>query len=154
MKEYNKEKVRNFLEQKSFAVIGYSTNVKQPANAIYNRLKEEGYNVIAVNSKAHLIQDLKCYSRIGSINEEVDVAILCTPRHKTENAIVECSKNGIKRIWIHEGVLPGSYTIEAHETALRFRDRNYTRGMAQLCFLKPDILHKCFRWLMSMPKLD
>ena len=83
----------------------------------------------------------------------MDVAVLCTPKQKTENAIVECSENGIRRIWIHEGIVPGSYTSQAHRMAKRL-GMDILPGGCPIMFLKPDILHKCFRWFLSMPELD
>ena len=153
MKEGHKRLITEFLEQKSFAVFGYSSDKKQPANAIYERLKNEGYKVFAVNPKAHLIYDIKCYSTLRTINEKVDVAVLCTPKTVTESAIVECSNNGISRIWIHEGIVPGSYSSKAHRKAKRL-GMDIIPGGCPIMFLKPDIPHICFRWFMSIPDLD
>lgn len=153
MKAVYKEQISEFLEQRSFVVVGYSSDSKQPANAIYKRLKNEGYKVFAVNPKAHLVPDLHCYPDLSAIDEKVDVAVLCTPKSETENAVLACAKNGIKKVWIHEGVVPGSYTAEAHEKA-KDLDIEIIPGGCPMMFLKPDILHKCFRWFMSMPELE
>lgn len=152
MKTAYKNQIREFLEQKTFVVFGYSSKANQPANAIYKRLKNEGYKVFAVNPKAHLIQDLQCYPSLKEINENVDVAVLCTPKQATESAIVECSENGVRRVWIHEGIIPGSYDLKAHRKA-RELGIDIIPGGCPIMYLKPDILHKCFRWFTNMPRL-
>jgi predicted CoA-binding protein len=46
------ESVSEFLTGKRFAVAGVSRSGKQPANAIFKKLRDSGYEVVPVNPKA------------------------------------------------------------------------------------------------------
>ena len=104
-----KEKINAFLQLKNIAVLGYSTDKKEPANAIYKKLEKNGFEVFAVNPKADQIEDVVCFPNLASISEQIQGAVLCTPADAANAAVTECAENNITYIWMHQGIGPGSY---------------------------------------------
>lgn len=152
MNRIYKEKIREFLQQRSIAVLGYSTDGDQPANAIYKKLEKNGYRVFAVNPKADQITDVPCYVDIQSIPELVEGAVLCTPANETESAVKECAENGIEYVWFHKGPAPnGSYHKDAFERAKEL-GLEVIPGGCPLMFVKPDLFHLCFGWFQKLPE--
>ena len=46
------EPVRDFLRAKRIAVAGVSREAGQPANAVYRKLRDSGYEVFSINPNA------------------------------------------------------------------------------------------------------
>jgi predicted CoA-binding protein len=147
-----KKKISEFLQLKSIAVLGYSTNDTLPANSIYKKLNNNGFKVFAVNPKADKIKDVDCYPDVKSIPEPVEGAVLCTPKTATEQAVKECAENGISHIWMHKGLgIGGSYDAQAFQTAKEL-GVEVIPGGCPMMFVKPDIFHRCFGWLQKLPE--
>jgi predicted CoA-binding protein len=146
-----KSKIEAFLQVKSIAVLGYSSQGDQPANAIYKKLKNNGYQVFAVNPKAEQIKDVPCYPEVKSIPGPVQGAVLCTPASATEQAVKDCAECGINQLWMHTGMGPGSYDPKAFETAKKL-GMEIIPGGCPMMYVKPDIVHKCMGWLKKLPE--
>lgn len=151
MNEIYKIKIKQFLGLESIAVLGYSTDSNQPANAIYKKLKDNGYKVFAVNPKSDKITDVECFPDLKSINDKVQGAVICTPASATESAVKECAENGINNIWIHKGFGEGSFSETAFETAKNLK-MEVIPGACPMMFLKPDLFHRCFGWFQRLPE--
>lgn len=146
-----KAKIDTFLQLKNIAVLGYSSDGNQPANAIYKKLKDNGYHVFAVNPKVHAIKDVICYPDVKSIPEPIEGAILCTPANATEQAVRDCAARGIAQVWMHTGMGPGSYDAKAFETAKKL-GIEVIPGGCPMMYIKPDFFHKCMGWLKKLPE--
>lgn len=146
-----KPKIETFLQLKSIAVLGYSSQGNQPANAVYRKLKDNGYQVYAVNPKADQIKDVPCYPDVKSIPEPVQGAVLCTPVSVSEQAVKDCAENNITQVWMHTGMGPGSYDHQAFETAKKL-GLEVIPGGCPLMYVKPDIFHKCMAWFKKLPE--
>ncbi len=146
-----KPKIQAFLQLKSIAVLGYSSRGDQPANAIYKKLKNNGYQVFAVNPKADQIKDVPCYPDVKSIPLPVQGAVLCTPATATESAIQECADQQITHVWMHTGFGTGSFDPNAFETAKKL-GMEVIPGGCPMMFVKPDIFHKCMGWFKKLPE--
>ena len=69
------------------------------ANVIYQRLRQRGYQVFAVNPNADEVEGDPCYHDLKSIPGGVDWVVIGT-KPETANATVrECRELGIKRVW-------------------------------------------------------
>ena len=146
-----KPKIEAFLQLKNIAILGYSSLDNQPANAIYKKLKDNGYKVFAVNPKAAQIKDVPCYPDVKSIPEPVQGAVLCTPANVAEQVVKECAEQNITNIWMHTGMGPGSYHPKAYETAKKL-NLEVIPGGCPMMYVKPDFFHKCMGWLKKLPE--
>lgn len=146
-----KPKIEAFLQLKSIAVLGYSSQGNQPANAIYQKFRDNGYQVFAVNPKADQVKDVPCFPDVKAIPEAVQGAVLCTPASATEQAVRDCAERGITQVWMHIGMGPGSYDPEAFETAKKL-GVEVIPGGCPMMYVKPDIFHRCMGWLKRLPE--
>ena len=146
-----KKKIDAFLQLESIAVLGYSTDKNQPANAIYKKLEKNGHKVFAFNPKADEITDVTCYPTLASIGETVQGAVLCTPAAATGQAVKECAENKITHVWMHQGIGPGSYEPQAFETAKKL-GMEVIPGGCPMMFVQPDLFHRCLGWFKKLPE--
>jgi uncharacterized protein len=112
-----KNLVKDFLGQKSFAVVGSFKNETKYAYKILKTLIKKGYKVYPVNPNLKDVDGIKCYKNISDIPFSIDVLDLVTPPSVSETIVKECQKKSIKRVWFQPGA--------ESETAIKFcRDNN------------------------------
>jgi hypothetical protein len=109
-----KDAAAEFLAQRRIAVTGVSRNgTSHGANVVYQRLRQRGYEVFAVNPNASTVEGDRCYPDLRSIEGGVDGVILGTRPDRDLDTLRECLDLGIKRVWMHRGPGPGSVSPEA-----------------------------------------
>lgn len=145
-----KEKVQDFLSQKRIAVAGVSRSPEKgaAANAIYNKLKESGYQVFAVNPQADTVEGDKCYPDLKTIPSGVDGVVIVTPPHAVEGIIKQCIESGISRVWMHRSFGAGSVS----ENGVKLGEENGISVIAGACpmmYLQPvDFAHKMIKGIL------
>jgi uncharacterized protein len=95
--------IKDFLDQKVFAVVGSFRNESKYAYKIFRDLISQGYEVFPVNPGKSEVEGRKCYKSISDIPVTVDVVNVVTPPVVTEAIIKECLERGIKRVWLQPG---------------------------------------------------
>ncbi|MCK4904698.1 CoA-binding protein [bacterium] len=95
--------VEDFLNQRSFAVVGSFRNETKYAYQIFKTLIEKGYEVFPVNMNISKVEGRVCYKTISDIPYSVDVVDIVTPPSVTEDILKECLQKGIKRVWLQPG---------------------------------------------------
>jgi predicted CoA-binding protein len=110
-----KEVAIEFLADKRVAVTGVSRNAKgHGANVIYQRLRQRGYQVFAVNPNADEVEGDPCYRDLKSIPGGVDWVVIATKPETTEATVRECCELGVKQVWMHQPPFgPGSVSKTA-----------------------------------------
>ena len=101
--------IKEFMDQKKFAVVGATDNPEKYGNTIFKNLKDRGYEVYPVNPKLEEIEGIPVYHSLSEIPVAVDVVDFVVPPPVTEEILKECNKLGLKRIWLQ----PGSESAEA-----------------------------------------
>lgn len=144
-----KTRVDNFLAQKNIAFAGYSSKGNEVANHLYNKFKKNAYNVFAVNPKFEQVKDVECFPDLKSIPEKPDALMISTPPSATVDLIKECIDLGIKHVWIHKSFGEGSFNKEAVGLAEK-NDIEIIPNACPMMFLKPDIFHACFKWMLNL----
>jgi predicted CoA-binding protein len=105
-----------FLTHKRIAVTGVSRNPKgHGSNIVYQRLRDRGYEVFAVNPNADTVEGDPCYHDLKSIPGGVDAVVIGTAADKAEATARECAELGIKKVWMHRSFGPGSVDDKAAE---------------------------------------
>jgi uncharacterized protein len=109
-----KEAASEFLASKRIAVTGVSRKAEgHGGNVVYQRLRERGYQVFAVNPNADQVEGDKCYHDLRSIPGGVDAVVIGTKPATAESTMRECVELGIKHVWMHRSVGGGSVSAEA-----------------------------------------
>lgn len=144
------KQVAEFLEKKTIAVVGVSRDSKQPANAIYRKLKQGGYNIFAVNPNAEVVEGEKCYPDLDSIPARVEGAVIVTHPDLTAGVARKCIELGIDQIWIHRSFGQGSVSedviLECRKSGI-----NCIIGGCPMMYCEPvDFGHKCMKWILGL----
>ncbi|NIQ58486.1 MAG: CoA-binding protein, partial [Gammaproteobacteria bacterium] len=137
------------LDQRRIAVAGVSREDPDAANAIYRRLRADGYRVFAVNPSADEVEGDPAYPDLGAIEGGVDAVVVGTHPDVAPAIVQRCIDLGIQRVWLHQGIGNGSYS----EDAVRLgREAGLTLipGGCPMMFAEPvDVGHRCMRWLFG-----
>ena len=108
------EAASQFLASKRIAVTGVSRTAKNHgANSVFNRLRQRGYEVFAVNPNADQVEGTHSYHDVKSIPGGVDAVVIATAPHHAGDTMRECDELGIKQVWMHRSYGPGSVSDTA-----------------------------------------
>jgi predicted CoA-binding protein len=146
--------VRDFLAQKKIAVVGISDKRDTGCNSNYQKFKETGYQVYAVNPHMTSYDGAPCYPDLKSIPDKPDaVFILASPR-VSEQVVQQCVELGIKHVWMHcllgtkPGLAASTTSVSGEAVALcRANGIAVIPGACPNQFLKADIGHAMMRKL-------
>ena len=145
-----KQVAAEFLAAKRVAVTGVSrTPQGHGSNMVYQRLRQRGYEVFAVNPEADQVEGDTCYPDLASIPGGVDWVVIGTRPQAAEATIRECADLGITRVWMHRGPGAGSVSPSAAEYG-RQRGITVIEGGCP-CMFGPaaDPGHKAMRYLST-----
>jgi predicted CoA-binding protein len=111
-----KQAASEFLANKRIAVTGVSRNGgNHGGNFVYQRLRERGYEVFAVNPNADRVEGDACYHDLKSIPGGVQAVVIGTRPQIAKETMRECDELGIKQVWMHRSFGAGSVSDTATE---------------------------------------
>lgn len=138
-----KEAAREFLSQRRIAVVGVSRDSQQPANLIYRRLRDAGHEVFAVNPNAAEVEGDLAYPAASAVAGGVDGVVIVTPPEEAIHVIEDCANAGVRRIWLHRGLGPGSTSPEAVARATELGMQVIPAGCPNMFGDTSDLGHRC-----------
>lgn len=143
------EAAEEFLAQERIAVTGVSRTKPNAANAIYQKLRDTGHQVYAVNPNAEQYQGDPCYPDLKSIPEAVGAVVIGNRPEVAEGIVKECAELGIGRVWMHRSF--NALGTSVSEPAVEFCKENNIAvipGGCPMWFAEPvDFGHKMIRWM-------
>jgi uncharacterized protein len=109
-----KEAAAAFLANQRIAVTGVSRTPKSHgSNVVYQRLKQRGYDVFAVNPNAGEVEGDRCYPDLHAIPGGVEAVVIGTRPERARATMEECADLGIKDVWMHRSFGGGSVSEDA-----------------------------------------
>ena len=109
-----REAATGFLSKKRIAVTGVSrTPASHGGNVVYQRLRERGYQVYAVNPNAARVEGDPCFPDLKSIPGGVDAVVIATRPEAAEATLRQCAELGIAHVWMHRAFGTGSVSPSA-----------------------------------------
>jgi predicted CoA-binding protein len=109
-----KEAALAFLACRRIAVTGVSHAPKgHGSNAVYQRLKQRGYQVFAVNPAAPEAEGDATYPSLAAIPGGVEAVVIGTHADRAEATMREAVALGVKQVWMHRAFGPGSVSEAA-----------------------------------------
>lgn len=103
-----------FLANRRIAVTGVSRNPKgHGSNIVYQRLRERGYEVFAVNPNADAVEGDPCFHDLKSIPGGVEAVVIGTRPDHAEATVREAAELGITQVWMHRAFGAGSVSDSA-----------------------------------------
>ncbi len=140
---------KDFLTQKRIAVVGVSRE-GGTGNAIFRKLRDEGYTVFAVNPNTDRIEGGPCYPSVRELPGPVDGVFLVTKPDVSEQVMRDCVAAGVPRVWMHYNPMTGPTMSSVSDAAVAYgREHGVTviAGGCPMMFM--DFFHKVMRWFMG-----
>jgi len=100
------------------AVVGVSPKRDRPSFKVASYLKEQGYKIIPVNSRAKEVLGEPTYPDLSSIPESVDVVDIFRRSEEVPGIVEEAIKVGAKAVWMQEGVINEEAAARARQGGL------------------------------------
>lgn len=111
-----KEAADRFLAKRRVAVTGVSrTPEGHGGNVVYQRLRDRGYEVFAVNPNAAEVEGDPCFPDLESIPGGVEAVVIATRPELADDTMRECAELGIEHVWMHRSFGGGSVSPSAAE---------------------------------------
>jgi uncharacterized protein len=146
-----KQAASEFLANKRVAVTGVSRDPRgHGSNIVYQRLRERGYEVFAVNPNADEVAGDPCFHDLGSIPGGVDAVVIGTRPETAEATMSECAELGIKHVWMHRAFGTGSVSEAAAEYGRQRGIRVIDGGCPLMFAPTADVGHKAMRFVFTM----
>jgi predicted CoA-binding protein len=137
-----------FLANKRVAVTGVSrTATGHGSNLVYQRLRERGYDVFAVNPNAQEVAGDRSYHDLRSIPGGVEAVVIGTRPELAEDTMRECSELGIRYVWMHRGPGTGSVSTAATEYGRQHGITVIDGGCPLMFGPTADVGHKIMRFM-------
>jgi predicted CoA-binding protein len=150
-----KDAATTFLANKRVAVTGVSrTATGHGSNLVYQRLRQRGYDVFAVNPNTDEVEGDKCYRDLASIPGGVEAVVIGTRPETAEDTMRECAGLGIKHVWMHRGPGPGSVSAAATEYGRQHGITVIDGGCPLMFGPTADLGHRLMRHMLggNVPK--
>jgi predicted CoA-binding protein len=146
-----KEAATEFLTTKRVAVTGVSKNAKgHGSNVVYQRLRQRGFEVFAVNPNAETVEGDRAYPDLKSIPGGVEAVVIGTKPETAEATMRECTELGINHVWMHRSVGTGSVSTGATEYGRKHGITVIDGGCPLMFDPTADFGHKCMRFFFSL----
>jgi len=146
-----KEAAAQFLSAKRIAVTGVSSDPKgHGSNVVYQRLRQRGYEVFAVNPNAETVEGDRAYPDLTSIPGGVEAVVIGTKPATAETTMRESAELGIKSVWMHRSVGGGSVSAAATDFGRQHGIRVIDGGCPLMFDPTADVAHKCMRFVFSL----
>ena len=139
-----------FLAEKRFAVAGVSRAGNAPANLIFNKLKDSGREVYAINPNAKSIEGVHCYASLADLPEPPDAVIVATHPDQATEVAQQCKAAGVSRVWFHRSVDGGSFSPDAAALCEAYGATVIPGGCPMMHLEPVDIAHRCMRAVLSL----
>lgn len=95
--------IREFINERIWAVVGASTNADKYGNRIFRALLDAGYAVYGVNAGGGEIAGQQLYHSLADLPEKPAVVDTVVPPPITEQIVQQCAELGLTRIWMQPG---------------------------------------------------
>jgi predicted CoA-binding protein len=146
-----KEAATQFLTKKRVAVTGVSRTPRgHGSNVVYQRLRQRGYEVFAVNPNADEVEGDPSYLDLKSIPGGVEAVVIGTRPEIAEDTMRECADLGIKYVWMHRGPGAGSVSDAATEYGRQHGITVIDGGCPLMFAPTSDPGHKVMRAIFTM----
>ena len=112
-----KESIEKFLAPKKIAIAGASGNKKKFGYAIFNELRQKGFDVCPINPNLDILDEVKVYKSVTEIPDDYKKLFIVTPKSETDKIIKQATEKGIKHVWVQQ-------MSNTKETALLAKKKN------------------------------
>ncbi|EOD00697.1 CoA-binding protein [Caldisalinibacter kiritimatiensis] len=114
--EKNKQEM---MEKKVWAVLGVTQNKEKYGYKIWKKLKDNGYEVYAINPKYEEIEGEKCYDSLKDLPVKPEVVDFVVPPAISSKYVDEANELGIEYLWFQPGTVDGETIDKSEELGMK-----------------------------------
>jgi predicted CoA-binding protein len=145
-----KQAASEFLAHKRIAVTGVSRNPQgHGSNVVYQRLRDRGYQVFAINPNTDTVDGDPCYHDLKSVPGGVEAVVIGTRPEIAETTMRECAELGIRHVWMHRSFGAGSVSDAATEYGRQHGITVIDGGCPLMFGPTADFGHKAMRFVFT-----
>ncbi len=141
--------IAEFLDGGRIAVAGVARDGRLPANAIFRRLRETGYEVTPLNPNTEEVEGVRCYPDVLSVPETPDGVVIATHPDVSALVVEQCAKRGVGRVWLHRSFGDGSVSDAAVRACAEHGIDCIVGGCPLMFCGRVDFGHRCMRWWLQ-----
>lgn len=146
-----KKAATEFLTAKRVAVTGVSRNAEgHGSNVVYQRLRQRGYDVFAVNPNTATVEGDTAYPDLSSIPGGVDAVVIGTRPETADSTMQECAELGIRHVWMHQSFGGSSVSPSATDYGRKHGITVIDGGCPLMFDPTADGAHKCMKFILTM----
>jgi predicted CoA-binding protein len=106
-----KKQIDEFWALTRLAVVGVSRDPKHFSYAIWQELRQRGYDAVPINPNATELDGKRCYAHVQDVQPPVEGVVVMTPASATEQVVRDCDTAGVKHVWLHKGAGGGAGAV-------------------------------------------
>ena len=107
--------ISDFVNRRTWAVIGASQDHSKFGYRIFCSLRDAGYIVYPVNPRGGILEGAQVYPSLAELPEPPEVVDLVVPPVVTEQVVKEAQRLGLTRIWMQPGAESEAAIAYCHE---------------------------------------
>ena len=140
------EPIQDFLRGRRIAVAGVSRGKVSAANAVFQKLRDSGYEVYPTNPKATEVEGTKCYPNLQSVPSPLDGVVIATHPDASIDVVRQAIERKVPRVWFHRSIGRGSVSEKAVKEA-EANGISCIVGGCPVMYCEPvDSGHRFLRW--------
>jgi predicted CoA-binding protein len=135
--------IAEFLQGHRIAVAGVSRSKGAVGNAVLEKLRRAGYDVVPINPNAAELEGTRCYPDLASVPGALDGVVFASHPRFAPALVQQCAERGVQRIWFHRSFGQGSVSEAAVDECRRLGVEPIVGG-CPLMYCEPvDFGHRC-----------
>jgi predicted CoA-binding protein len=119
MQEDMESLIEEFINLRTWVVVGASRERLKYGNRIFRNLTAAGYKVYGVNRHGGDIDGHSLYADLASLPEKPEVVDIVVPPEVTEKVVAECAELGLMRVWMQPGSESDAAIQFCHDHGIR-----------------------------------
>jgi predicted CoA-binding protein len=142
--------VADFLAGKRIVVAGVSRTGRAPANAIFRRFQQCGYEAVPLNPNATELEGARSYPVLSAVPGPIHGLLIASHPATAAGLVREAATLGVRHVWFHRSFGSGSVSPAALD-ACRPHGIEPIVGGCPLMYCQPvDPFHRCMRWWLRI----
>jgi predicted CoA-binding protein len=114
--------IESFLNGKTYAVAGASTNREKYGNRVFRALVDSGREVYPLNPSADKVESHAAFASIADLPMVPESLSIVTPPAVTRQVIADAISAGVKNIWMQPGAEDEQASQMARDAGLNVID--------------------------------
>ncbi|MBK6681338.1 MAG: CoA-binding protein [Ignavibacteriales bacterium] len=97
------KQIEKMVSEKTFALVGVSSDVKKFGNAILKELTARGFTIYPVHPSLQMVEGVKCYKTLDLVAGLTSNLIICVKPERAALLVKEAASLGFTSVWLQQG---------------------------------------------------